>query len=157
MRWPVVDIPKIAKSAISSADMDKQAAQEFAIRDAERVLAEFQCPEGTSAWVAQNAIEANLPARLIAADIAVESSCRSDVISSRGAVGMMQVMPRLYHAPKAVLTDPEANIRVGTRILAANIRQHGTRGGLQRYFGMTPGSTASVDYANRVLAKAVTR
>ncbi len=57
--------------------------------------------------------------RLLAAMAYAESHFRTDAVSSRGAVGLMQVMPHIAEAfdvPRENLTDAETNIDVGTRI-----------------------------------------
>ncbi len=49
-----------------------------------------------------------------------ESRFESDLISKRGAVGLMQVMPRVgrqFNVEKEHLADPETNIRLAGRIL----------------------------------------
>lgn len=49
-----------------------------------------------------------------------ESRFESDLISKQGAVGLMQVMPRVgrqFNVEKEHLTDPETNIRLAGRIL----------------------------------------
>lgn len=49
-----------------------------------------------------------------------ESRFESDLISKRGAVGLMQVMPRVgrqFNVEKEHLTDPETNIRLAGQIL----------------------------------------
>jgi len=65
---------------------------------------------------------------LVAAVIKVESNFRPDAVSSKGAVGLMQLMPDTARwaagrmgvpAPTAgELSDPETNIRIGTWYLA---------------------------------------
>ncbi|MEN0117816.1 MAG: transglycosylase SLT domain-containing protein [Agrobacterium cavarae] len=48
-----------------------------------------------------------------------------DLVSSAGAVGLMQVMPRIGEAFGATdLTDPEQNIRAGTRFLSVLIAKY---------------------------------
>lgn len=65
---------------------------------------------------------------LVAAVIRTESGFRADVVSHRGAVGLMQVLPetagwiRAQTGVKGPLTDPAANIRLGTWYLAYLIR-----------------------------------
>lgn len=61
----------------------------------------------------------------IAAIIRGESNFNPDNISKKGAVGLMQLMPRtaryigqLYHLPYGNLKDPEQNIMLGTAYLA---------------------------------------
>ena len=71
---------------------------------------------------------------LVAALMAQESSFVADVKSSAGAVGLMQLMPatarqyarrlKLTYSAR-LLTDPEANVRMGTAYLADKIREFG--------------------------------
>ena len=57
-------------------------------------------------------------ARLIHAVIATESSYRSDAVSKKGAVGLMQLMPATALQYGATdLHDPAENIHAGTRHL----------------------------------------
>lgn len=64
--------------------------------------------------------------RLVHALIEVESSYRPDVVSSAGAMGLMQLMPvtaRRYGVGDPL--DPEANIEAGTRHLRALLDEFG--------------------------------
>ena len=55
---------------------------------------------------------------LLIAMIQCESSCIPDVVSSEGAVGLMQVMP--CNNPDGLdLTNPKNNIELGTKVLLA--------------------------------------
>ncbi|MCL2586889.1 MAG: lytic transglycosylase domain-containing protein [Firmicutes bacterium] len=58
---------------------------------------------------------------LIASIIRAESGFRHNVISSKGAVGLMQLMPStarwIAQSNDIDLTDPETNIRLGTKYL----------------------------------------
>jgi len=58
---------------------------------------------------------------LIAAIIRAESGFKSDAISPRGAVGLMQLLPStarwISKAENPDLTDPQTNIRLGTMYL----------------------------------------
>ncbi|MHC2365096.1 lytic transglycosylase domain-containing protein [Rhizobium leguminosarum] len=48
-----------------------------------------------------------------------------DLVSSAGAIGLMQVMPRIGEAFGATdLTDPEQNVRAGTRFLQVLIKKY---------------------------------
>jgi hypothetical protein len=48
-----------------------------------------------------------------------------DLVSSAGAIGLMQVMPRIGEAFGATdLTDPEQNVRAGTRFLRGLIKKY---------------------------------
>ena len=62
--------------------------------------------------------EQHVPEALVRAVIDAESSCNPEAISRAGAVGLMQLMPKtqeIYGVREA--TDPEQNIRGGTRHL----------------------------------------
>jgi soluble lytic murein transglycosylase len=72
---------------------------------------------------------------LVAAIINVESGFREGVVSSAGAVGLMQVKPSTAKAvarsiglpgtmDEAALSDPETNIRVGTAYLAELVTRY---------------------------------
>ena len=98
---------------------------------------------------------AGIPPRLLAAAVAVESGCNPYAVSARGAIGLTQIVPKVWKgkydfAGHDNLLNPTANLRVGARILSENIQQWGTRGGLQHYLGtgtddgnITPGSYAA--------------
>jgi soluble lytic murein transglycosylase-like protein len=87
--------------------------------------------------------------------IAVESSFNPYAVSSYGATGLMQVVPRFHEnklAPyggEEALWDPRTNIRIGAEILVQYIRWSGTTElGLQRYNGAA--DDLSLAYARRV-------
>jgi hypothetical protein len=109
---------------------------------------------------AKHAIATGLPAAVVAAMAATESTCNPLAISNRGAVGLTQVVPAIwknkYDFSKVNLMNPDDNLRVGTTILAELVRQYGLRAGLHRYYG-TGNSGIYLDgsgYAERVLALA---
>ena len=56
-----------------------------------------------------------VPANLIYAIIMEESGGQPDIVSSTGAVGLMQIEQKYY--PNSDLTDPITNIRMGASIL----------------------------------------
>jgi len=93
---------------------------------------------------------------LVLAVIAVESRFDPQAASEKGALGLMQVVPR-FHMDKlatlgvTALLRPEANIAVGVRILKDAIRRGGAdvAAGLQFYNGAVADDTRA--YANRVL------
>ena len=81
--------------------------------------------------ICRYAAQQSLDPLLVAALIKTESNYRTDAISTRGAVGLMQLMPETarWVAAKrgepfnaALLFDPEANIRFGTWYLT-HLRQ----------------------------------
>lgn len=58
----------------------------------------------------------NVPAGLIQAVMAVESSGQANAVSSAGAIGLMQVMP-MHFASTQNASDPATNIYMGAKIL----------------------------------------
>jgi soluble lytic murein transglycosylase-like protein len=94
---------------------------------------------------------------LILAVIAVESRFNPVAASHKGAIGLMQVIPR-YHPEKIAalgassILVPDVNIALGARILNEAIRRGGSdMVGLQLYNGAADDPTQA--YANRVLAE----
>ncbi len=86
--------------------------------------------------IAQAAAEQGVDPYLVAAVINVESGFRETVVSPAGAVGLMQVLPSTAKAVAkrvgvsgkmnvAALSEPTANIRVGTAYLAELIARYG--------------------------------
>ena len=107
---------------------------------------------------AKHAIRTGLPASVIAAKVAIESACNPLAVSYKGAVGLTQVMPRVWASEygdfRAVnLFNPDQNMSVGTDILSKLVKKHGLRGGLQRYLGTGPtdGHSTPNSYADRVM------
>jgi soluble lytic murein transglycosylase-like protein len=94
---------------------------------------------------------------LILAIIGVESGFNPFAESTKGARGLMQVIPRFHmdKVPEGMgvshLFDPAVNIRVGVRVLEDAIRRRGgLTAGLQSYAGA---SDSTGRYANKVLAE----
>jgi soluble lytic murein transglycosylase len=86
--------------------------------------------------IATHSRAAKIDPYLVAAVINVESGFRADVVSSAGAVGLMQVKPSTAKAVArtagiagkmdvAALSDPDTNIRVGTLYLAELVGRYG--------------------------------
>jgi len=86
----------------------------------------------------------NIEPSLLVSVIMVESAFKSSVVSSAGACGLTQVVPRWTGGPETgnkrytckQLKDPETSIKVGAKILSYNIRVYGkgnTRLGLCFY------------------------
>lgn len=77
-----------------------------------------------------------LPPSLIVAIIKVESHGNIRAVSGRGARGLMQVMPWWPSAlgMEGDLFSIDTNIRIGTHILAENIKRWGKKEGIQRYY-----------------------
>jgi hypothetical protein len=70
---------------------------------------------------------------LLTALIVVESSANHIAVSKKGAVGLTQVMPRIWQINKKELFNPYKNIEVGSEILKYYIDKHGIKGGLSSY------------------------
>ncbi|WP_332670301.1 transglycosylase SLT domain-containing protein [Aromatoleum sp.] len=94
---------------------------------------------------------------LIVAMMAIESSFNPVAVSSMGAQGLMQVIPR-YHMDKIgdvrgrnPLFDPQINVRVGTQVLAEGLRRFGSLQAALQYYGGAR-SDPQARYANKVLA-----
>jgi soluble lytic murein transglycosylase-like protein len=80
--------------------------------------ADAQRMAGTSVFVKRYAAYYNVPPELIAAFIDVESRWNPRAVSSKGAVGLMQLMPATARRFRALDPfDPEQNIVAGTRYL----------------------------------------
>lgn len=129
----------------------RQAEYVAAARAARQVLVANGCSSKYAEMTGRAAVDSRLPARMVAALVFVESSCRAEVVSKKGAVGLVQVNPRVWRYSRRTLQDPYTNLQIGTRILAGYIRAHGLREGLHRYNGL---SDTSEDYSERVLQAA---
>ena len=129
----------------------RQAEYVAAVRAARHVLVANGCSSEYAAISGRAAVDSQLPARMVAALVFVESSCRANAVSKKGAVGLVQVNPRVWRYSLQALQDPYTNLQVGTRILAGYIRAHGLREGLHRYNGL---GDPSEDYSERVLQAA---
>ena len=132
----------------------RQADYLAAARAARQVLVANGCSSKYAAITGRAAVDSRLPARVVAALVFVESSCRADIVSNKGAIGLVQVNPRVWRYSRQRLQDPYTNLQIGTRILASYIRAHGLREGLHRYNGL---GDPSGDYGERVLQAAYRR
>lgn len=157
-----VERPQSVQHGMTPADMERIRNAEVEIerdkldeRAARQVLvsAGRGC-EPFAGVAASYARRHNLPPRLVAAQIVVESSCQPSVVSPAGATGLMQVMPSVWRQySRAELMNPEKNIAAGTEILGHYCGHAGSyRGGLRLYFGATTGSDQADIYADKVLA-----
>jgi len=120
------------------------------------------CQDATPEFINQvttNAVGSGLDPSIAASTIAVESACNPMAISSKGALGYMQVRPTVwksgYDFSKVNLLNPSDNLSVGTEILASLVSHYGLADGLRRYNGTGVGcKTCDGDYAPRILALA---
>lgn len=145
----------LVAQSLTPADMDagivaEKRAAEYARaeRAAQRILVENGCNREYASLAGHAAFDNGLSPRLVAAVLFVESSCRASAISSEGAIGAMQVNPRVWHYTRSTLLNPRANVQIGTRILAQYVHKYGVREGLHRYNGL---GNVTDDYPERVL------
>jgi hypothetical protein len=86
---------------------------------------------------------------ILTALIVVESSADSQAVSSKGALGLTQVMPNIWKYDKKTLKNPYKNIEAGSSILSYYVKKHGLKGGLSAYnSGQKSGSPR---YASKVI------
>ena len=89
--------------------------------------------------IVQNADRYNVDPLLIAATIRQESSYRSNVTSSAGAVGLTQVIPRYWQQScPGNLYDESINIQCGTHILAKYEQSAGSWKKALAYYNVGP-------------------
>ena len=102
------------------------------------------------------AIRTGLDTRIVAATIAIESRCDQFAVSNRGALGLMQPVPRIWKANydfgDVNLLNRRDNLRVGTEILAQLVSRYGEREGLHHYNGLgTNCPTCDASYTSKIL------
>lgn len=130
----------------------KQAAYDEAENVAAKVFRANGCSDEYAEYAGRNAVDFHIPAKIVSALIVVESTCRPRVVSSEGAVGLMQVVPHVWHVSAEEMKIPENNIRKGTEILSSYVKAHGLREGLHHYNGMGEGCDAcDGQYPSKVL------
>lgn len=106
---------------------------------------------------AKAAIEAGLDPAIAAATVGVESGCNAFAVSSKGAIGIMQIMPKVWmskydFAGSVNLFNREDNLRVGAQIEAGLIAEFGVDGGIRRYNGTGVGcDTCDAGYTSKIL------
>jgi len=110
--------------------------------------------------VGRTAVYNGLDPRIAAATIAVESGCNDFAVSSRGAIGLMQIRVSSWKnqydfGGKVNLLNRHDNVRVGTEILSKLVQQYGTAEGLHRYNGLGQDcATCDPSYAAKILSLA---
>ena len=85
-------------------------------------------PDEYAPFVEKYSSEYGVPEELVYAVIKTESSFNSSAVSSKGAIGLMQMMPSTFewltkdvlrdHLSSGMLYDPETNIKYGTYYLS---------------------------------------
>lgn len=142
----------VLAKALTPADVERQLEQEqkqlrydAAENAAAAVMRRYRgCSDGEFAELIGHAsVDEHIPARILAAVMIVESTCNPNAVSKSEAIGLMQVVPRVWRVPKAQLTNPTFNVGFAAHnILAPMIRMHGIREGLHHYNGMGVGCSA---------------
>jgi soluble lytic murein transglycosylase-like protein len=120
----------------------EDAAKPLTARDVEVILRSVnpildpRSQRRIAAAVVRNSAQYDLEPELVTAVLMVESNARPWVVSSKGAVGLMQVMPHMMRPLGLVgnVTTVESNIEAGCYILANNIRRLGEDRGISSYF-----------------------
>jgi soluble lytic murein transglycosylase-like protein len=88
----------------------------------------------------------NVPAAFVKSIVAAESNFDPNVVSSRGAVGLMQLMPSTAQEYGANPAIPEENVDAGTRYLGSLIKRYSKyRNGLSRAIAAYNAGPAVVD------------
>jgi soluble lytic murein transglycosylase-like protein len=119
----------------------------------DRLYHRHGCDSQYTRTTAERAVIEQVNVRLVTAVVIVESSCKFNAHSARGAHGLMQIVPKIHHVSAKALQDPNTNIQIGTRYLALLVHKYGVREGIHHYFGMgnNDGSTDGNTYTNHVL------
>src|ERR1017187_6346511 len=129
------------KSAVIVIPESHSAEFQKAFFEAARVYGRAGCGDQELAeMTARKAVSSGLPARLIAAMAASESTCNPMAVSNRGAVGLTQIVPKIwgkeFDFTKINLLNPEQNMEVSTVIMSKLVKQYGIKGGLIHYYGV---------------------
>ena len=96
----------IAEMATESAEVETQM-QEWIISSYDEMMRRISKEEGQD-WLLMSAIAYS------------ESRFHSDIVSKRGAIGLMQIMPivgKQFNVAKENIVDPETNIRLAGKLL----------------------------------------
>ena len=87
-----------------------------------------------------------LPAAFVKSIVAAESAFRSDAVSPKGALGLMQVMPDTALEMGLDANIPEQNVEAGTKYLAWLLQRYRkTRGSLPRAIAAYNAGPGNVD------------
>ena len=76
-------------------------------------------------YIVDAAKEFNIPAKMIASMAKIESSFNQDLISSAGAIGLMQLIPSTASYLRVNPYDAQANIRGGAKYMAELYQKYG--------------------------------
>jgi soluble lytic murein transglycosylase-like protein len=108
------------------------------------------------------AVHYGLPPKFVESVARIESAMRSDAVSPKGALGVMQLMPATARALNADPTDTAQNIEAGTRLLRELLIKYNNdaikalaaynagEGAVDRYQGLPPYSETQ-NYVDKVI------
>lgn len=110
--------------------------------------------------VSEQAVNNSIDPRIAAAAVAIESACNQFAVSSRGAIGYTQVVPKIWCGKydctnQYNLLNLHDNVQVGVSILAGLIHTYGEKEGVRRYQGLGVGcDTCDGAYTEKILSLA---
>jgi soluble lytic murein transglycosylase-like protein len=143
-------------------DLRRRALQRVAAAE-KRVVLKL---EEVHALIASASRRHGVPTALVKSIVATESNFRCDAVSSRGSIGLMQLLPSTARQYGADARVPAQNIDAGTRYLRFLIERYrhsnsplknaiaaynAGYGAVDRYHGVPP-FPETQGYVNRVLA-----
>lgn len=129
------------------------------LSDVQKYITEtYRVPQHEADHIIQATIEQakthNLNPSVVLGIMETESNFNKNVISSKGARGLMQIMPVHRAKIRTVLSQnggnihtPNNNIAVGSMLLKELVEKHGYRRAIMAYFGNMKSNT----YLNKVL------
>jgi hypothetical protein len=110
--------------------------------------------------VSEQAVNNSIDPRIAAATVAIESACNQFAVSSRGALGFTQVVPKIWCGKydctiQYNYLNLRDNIQVGISILAGLIHTYGEKEGVRRYQGLGVGcDTCDGAYTEKIISLA---
>lgn len=154
--------PPIIVHAPEPRDVQSEAATKeyLAALEVARVFGRSQgCDTADSKLItaiATESVKDEVDPRILAATVAVESACDPMAISKSGAVGLTQVMPRIWKTKfdftQVNLLNPSDNLHAGATILSDLIKHYGVNNGVRRYNGLGVGcDSCDGAYVSKIL------
>jgi soluble lytic murein transglycosylase-like protein len=163
----VTEIPSAMVSGFEEDDFvaappTSPAAAAAALPAAAVTRPEAPVPSDPRTLVRDAAVRLGLPPAFVASVAKVESGFRTDAVSPKGAIGVMQLMPQTAGVLGANPHDPAQNIDAGTRLLRELLVKYGGdvvkalaaynagAGAVDRFGGLPPYEETR-QYVNRVI------
>jgi len=152
-------VTEFAASEIAGFELDEEIATPAALQ--------VSIPPTPEELVTAAANRHGLPAEFVRSVVAAESAFRANAVSSKGAIGLMQLMPATAREYGADPNDPAQNVEAGTQYLRdllwkyrhddhqlsrALAAYNAGPGAVQRYHGIPP-YRETLAYVERVLRK----